>query len=84
MFPVLGGHEWVGSEPDGVRSKHDTWKQFMAVDTKHPFPCTGNVAKVKFFSGSNSDRPWSNDRELMVGYFRVGNETKAFTNLILI
>ena len=83
LFPVWGDYEWAGCDgPEDVRSKHDTFKKFMLVDTQNPFPCAGNVAKVKIVTGSNSDRPWSDDRGLKVGYFRLGNETKAFVNHI--
>ena len=57
----------LGSEK-GVfeRSKHDTYQKFLLVDTKHPFPCDGKVKKVMLWAGSDSNRTWTDDRELKV------------------
>ena len=54
----------------GPRNKHDTQKRWMVVDQRFPFPGPGHVDYVEFWAGSDSDRPWSNDRGLKVGYFK--------------
>ena len=51
-----------------LRDKHDTFKKWMEVDRRFPFPSAGHVDYVEFYAGSDStsNRRWSDDRALKV------------------
>ena len=53
----------------GPRDKHDTSKRWMQVDQRFPFPGSGHVDFVNFWAGNDSDRDWSDDRELKVSAY---------------